>query len=68
MARASSFLYMALANGREPETFTSDVEYQVDDELPLSSARWQVERVELAGEALLEGVSYDSRRLHCSVR
>jgi hypothetical protein len=59
---------MALANGREPETFTSDVEYQVDDELPLSSARWQVERVELAGEALLEGVSYDSRRLHCSVR
>jgi hypothetical protein len=66
VARASSFLYTALATGRVPETFISDVEYKVDDELPLSSARWHVESIQLDGGAFLEGVFYNARLLHCS--
>ena len=66
VAHRPTFLYTAVAAGRTSERFTSDVEYRVDDELPLSSARWHVERVELAGDALFGGVRYDWRRLYCS--
>jgi hypothetical protein len=66
MTSTPSFLYTALAMGRKPEQFTSNVEYKVDDALPLTSAQWHVEWVELDGGAFLEGVFYNARRLHCS--
>jgi hypothetical protein len=65
---ALAFLYTAIAQGRPPETFTSNVEYLVGDELPLPSARWTVERVEETGVEYSQGGVATVRLLHCTTR
>ncbi len=64
---ALAFLYTAIAEGRPPETFTSNVEYLAGDELPLRSARWTVERVEQEGIEHEHGETVTVRTLYCDV-
>jgi hypothetical protein len=63
---ATTYSYTAVAPGRAQESFTSDVEYLAGDELPLSIARFTVERVEEAGVEYSEGQASIARVLHCS--
>jgi hypothetical protein len=65
---AFTFLYTAFAEGQQPETFTSNVEYLAGDELPLSSARWQVDRVAEAGTGYSEEGRTLMRYLYCTIK
>ena len=65
---ALAFVYTAIAEGRAPETFTSDVEYLVGDELPLRSARWTVEEVQEEGIEYSEGAVATARLLRATTR
>jgi hypothetical protein len=62
---ATRYAYTAVAPGRDPESFTSNVEYLPGDELPLRSARLTVVRVEEAGTEYSEGEVSIARVLHC---
>jgi hypothetical protein len=64
-----AYRYRAIAtdtDGREViEIFESNVEYLAGDELPLRSARWQVESVEQEGIAHIDGEDQRVRELRC---
>jgi len=50
------------------EIFESNVEYLAGDELPLRSARWQVESVEQEGIAHIDGEDQRVRELRCRLK
>lgn len=64
-----AFRYKAVARDEDGwevvEVFTSGVEYRAGDELPLSSARWRVDRVSLAGVEHRSEGTVTVRTLYC---
>src|SRR5690349_908907 len=57
------------ANGDEiVEIFESNVEYLTGDELPLRSARWEVQTVEQDGIAHIDGEDQRVRELRCTLK
>jgi hypothetical protein len=67
-----AYRYRAVAtdsDGNEVmEIFESNVEYLAGDELPLRSARWQVEAVEQEGIAHIDGEDQRVRELRCALK
>ena len=72
MPELPAFRYRATAKddagGDVIEIFTSNVEYIAGDELPLCSARWEVQTVEQEGIAHIDGEDQVVRELRCVLK